>query len=123
MASAAIGIDPQRGPARLSVRILTPLFAEVTIYYRRPGDAKWTRAAHFDVSELDDGTVSTTVPALVPGSELLARSLVWGGNEPFIVGVSVRQQGDHCAGSPLDEVRGETGEDKGEVCEVRMVVA
>lgn len=122
MQKSQVTIDALKGPVVVDMRVLTPLFAEVTFYYHLPGETKWTRAAHFDISEVDDGQVSTTIPALPPGSEMLLRVVLWGGNHSFIIGTALRQQRQDCHGSPLAEVRSQTGADKGEVVDIQVEV-
>lgn len=122
MQKSQVRIDALQGPVVVDMRVLTPLFAEVTIYHRVPGDAKWTRAAHFDISEVDDGQVSTTVPALPPGSEMLLRVVLWGGDRGFIIRTALRQQQQDCHGSPLAEVKSQTGSDKGEIVDIQVEV-
>lgn len=122
MQKSQVRMDAQGGPVVVDMRVLTPLFAEVTIYYHLPTEVKWTRAAHFDISEVDDGQVSTTVPALPPGSEMLLRVVLWGGDKGFIVRTALRQQQQDCHGSPLAEVKSETGSDKGEVVDIQVEV-
>lgn len=120
MAKQPVRVDPTAGPVGIEMRVFTPLFAEVGMYYRKPGDTKWTPAASFDISEVEDGVVSTTVPALPVGSGLLLRVTMWGGDRPYIIRATLKQNQADCHGSPLAEERGQTGDDQAEVVDIEV---
>ena len=122
MANAQVRVDPAR-PIEVEMRVHTPLFAEVSMYLRRAGDAKWTEFAYFDLSELDDGVVAATAPALGAGGQLLLRTILWGGKTDFVIRPFLRQAGLDCQGSPPPETVGDTRADGSKMVDLIVELA
>lgn len=119
MVTHRVSIDPE-APTDVEMRVHTPLFAEVSMYYRRPSAERWTEFAYFDISEVDDGMVAATAPALDPGGKLLLRVVLWGGDRGFHLEPSLRQNRAHCQGSPLPPVRDTTGAERSKMVDVEV---
>ena len=119
MPTVEVRVDPSR-PIEIEMQVHTPLFAELSMYYRRDGDAKWTEFAYFDISELEDGIVAATAPALGADGRLLLRTILWGGRQGFFIRTFMRQDRADCHGSPLPEVAGDTGADGSQLVDVEV---